>query len=63
MNLVESELQAKTRAVYLLIFFIFHLFILLYIYLIRLYYYRATFKHLETNEFYVPLNTLLTEKV
>lgn len=60
MNLVESELQAKTRAVYLLIFFIFHLFILLYIYLIRLYYYRATFKHLETNEFYV---TLLTEKV
>ena len=41
-------------------FFIFHLFILLYIYLIRLYYYRATFKHLETNEFYV---TLLTEKV
>ena len=48
---------------YLLFFLIFHLFILLYIYLIRLLLLQTNFKHLKTNEFYVFLNTLLTEKV
>ena len=47
-----------------LLFFEYFIYLFCYIFIwFVYYYYRATFKHLKTNEFYVFLNTLLTEKV